>query len=235
MLPAMHVRRRAAARRHRVVRSLLLLLVVGLVGAVAGCGTFARDYPPTGVDQLAIPTPSPDPSDFVRGVDNPWLPLPPGRVQTFRVSRLGEPDAVRTVTVLPDRVTVAGVAATAVRSELDGVTATDLYAQDRQGNVWWLGHDEPDEAASWRAGERGGEAGLAMAAGPRVGDGYRLGLAPGVYEGLARVVEREGDEIVVEVSDRLDRGSVGRETYRRGTGLVDRIDSAGLAEELVGG
>ena len=33
----------------------------------------------------SIPTPSPDPADFVGAVDNPWLPLAPGRTWTYDV------------------------------------------------------------------------------------------------------------------------------------------------------
>ena len=41
--------------------------------APAGAAPRRPDSPPSGVDELKIPTPSPDPDDFVRGIDNPWL------------------------------------------------------------------------------------------------------------------------------------------------------------------
>ena len=50
--------------------------------------------PPTGVDELVIPTPSPDPADFVAVVDNPWLPLEPGRTWTYDVTDVRGPHAL---------------------------------------------------------------------------------------------------------------------------------------------
>lgn len=199
---------------------------------LSGCGTFAQEYPPSGVDQLTIPTPSPDPADFVAGVDNPWFPLPAGQVRTVRASRLGQPVVTGTVTVLADPVEVAGVAATAVRTEVGPTVVTDYYAQDRAGNVWWLGHDDTDPARSWRAGEGDARAGLAMAAEPRFGDGYRLALAPGIEERVARVVEVEADEVVVEIGSPADPAYDAEETYARGTGLVSRVSSSGVSEQL---
>lgn len=211
--------------RRRLLPATALLLAVGLSG---GCGTFAEEYPPTGVDQLAIPTPSPDPRDFVAELDNPWLAVEPGEVWTYQVTAPGV-STVRTVTVLPVE-DVAGVPATPLRSERDGVAETDYYAQDEAGNVWWVGHDGP--AATWRAGEAGAQAGLAMPAEPRFGDGYRLALVPDVVEDAARVAEVDDDEVTIEVSSPVDPGLVTRETYRRGIGLVSRITGSGEAERL---
>ena len=44
-----------------------------------GCGTASEPSPPSGVDELTIPTPSVDPGDFVERIDNPWLPARPRR------------------------------------------------------------------------------------------------------------------------------------------------------------
>ena len=51
-----------------------------LSGAAGGCGTASAAEPAVRAStSWSIPTPSPDPADFVAGVDNPWLPLAPGR------------------------------------------------------------------------------------------------------------------------------------------------------------
>lgn len=146
----------------------------------------------------------------------------------------------RRVEVLPGRVVVAGVATTAVRSTLAGaggaadpgardgaaVVTTDYYAQDAAGNVWWLGHAAPGGGVgSWRAGEAGARAGLAMAARPRVGDGYRTAYVPGMVEDIATVSEVDGDTVRVDVTSERTPGGVVRETYRRGVGLASRSDS----------
>jgi hypothetical protein len=198
-----------------------------LVVLLGGCGTFARSYDPAGVDELTIPTPSPAPGDFVGTVDNPWLPLVSGTTLTYTLTSPHLADATRTVTILPGRVDIAGVATTAVRSVVHGVPGqgetTDYYAQDDRGNVWWFGHQGP--ARSWRAGHDGAQAGLAMAARPRTGDGYRTGYLQGVMEDVATVVDVDADTVQVEVTSALSPGGVTRETYRRGTGLVTRIDA----------
>lgn len=156
-----------------------LLLVVGLLGS--GCGSQPPLSPPTGVDGLVIPTPSPQPGDFVRGVDNRWLPLAPGRRWTYAVSGRGAVTSLVS-SVLGDPVTVAGVATTVVRDverSAAGATVSTVdryYAQDRAGNVWWFGRSGPD---GWRAGVDGAEAGLAMPAHPRLGDGFLTGYAAG--------------------------------------------------------
>ena len=212
----------------RVRRTLAaLLLPLGL----GGCGTFAQSYDPTGVDQLTIPTPSPEPSDFTGTVDNPWLPLAPGTTLTYDLTG-PELTGSRVVSVLPGHVDVAGVATTAVRSTVSGSgtsgtaggqETTDYYAQDTHGNVWWFGHQAT--TGSWRAGEGGAQAGLAMAARPRTGDGYRTAYLPGVVEDIATVVSVDADTVQVDVTTALAPGGATRETYRRGTGLVTLIDA----------
>ena len=161
----------------------LVAAVVLLASAAAGCGAAGQANPekigPRGVDELVIPTPSPDPEDFVSEVDNPWLPLAPGTVWTYDVSG-GAADELE-VRVEDRRETVAGVECVVVRSRLVGsdvrtVGVSRFYAQDRAGNVWLLGErpdvEGVDAGRSWLAGEDGAEAGIAMLATPRVGDGY---------------------------------------------------------------
>ena len=191
--------------------------------AASGCGTFAQSYEPAGVDELTIPTPGPRPDDFVATVDNPWLSFAAGRSRTYAVTRPGQPDATRTVQVLPGRVEVDGVPTTAVRSTTGAVVATDYYAQDRRGNVWWFGHEA--DTGGWRAGRGGAQAGLAMAARPRRADGYRTAYLPGVVEDVATVVDVDARSLDVDVTSALAPGGVARATSRRGTGLVTRIDA----------
>jgi len=202
-----------------------LALATGLL--VSGCGSASAPSPPSGVDGLVVPTPDPDPGDFVAVVDNPWLPLAPGSRWEY-AERAGAPSTlVLTVTEGPD---VAGVPTTTlVRASADGTIARDLYAQDRAGNVWWFGRE-----GQWQAGTDGAEAGLAMPATPRFGDGFRTASAPGV-DAVATVREL-GEEVTVPLAtyDRtveLERagptGLTRTEVYAYGVGLV-RTDEAGL-------
>jgi hypothetical protein len=170
------------------------------VAVLAGCGGSPAKVGESGIDGLTIPTPSPDPADFGPRVDNPWFPLATGTRWTYRrYTPYGS--QILTATVLPRTRDVAGVAATAVRWQVirhgHGVTAVvRWYAEDRAGNVWWLGQRVRRSAAavdpladrSWLAGQGGAEAGLVVSAVPRVGDGYANAQAPGVIERRSTVV-----------------------------------------------
>ena len=200
------------------------LLVAGCCLLVpTGCGSAGSPpSPPTGVDELVVPTPDPDPADFADAVDNPWLPLVVGASWTYTD---GLDDLAVTVTEGPE---IAGVATTSVVTVgRDGETA-DHYAQDVDGNVWWFGRE-----GEWRAGDDGAEAGLAMAADPRVGDGYRLAAVPGRTL-LGEVLDLdESEEVpagrfdgVVEVRAEVD-DVVTLQYYAEGTGLVASRPEAG--------
>lgn len=182
------------------MRASPVVLALGIL--VAGCGAEPPRIDPTGVDQLSIPTPTPDPDDFVDGIDNEYLPLVPGSTWTYRArGEAGEQTA--TVTVTGETEDIQGVTVTVVHDVVraaDGTLVEDSYdwfAQDTAGNVWYFGEDTtsyddegvPSTEGSWRAGEDGAEAGLAMPAEPRVGDGYRQEYREGVAEDRAVVLD----------------------------------------------
>ena len=176
------------------MRRALRLLPAALLLAVAGCGSAPGTIGPSGVDELTIPTPSPDPDDFVDGIDNPWLPLAVGSTWTYAVDGSG-PARTVTTTVTPRVRELAGVTTTEVTTtETTGAgrtlaSASAWYAQDQKGNVWLFGEagtayvlGRRTPVGDWVAGVGGAEAGLAMPAVPRVGDGYQRGYAPGVVD-----------------------------------------------------
>ena len=198
----------------------VLTLLAALAPALAGCGTASAPSPPTGVDELVIPTSSPDPADFVGRVDNPWFPLTPGARQVYDVAD-AEGTHPLVVTVAPGQV-IDGVGTTARVQTERGRRTVDFYAQDDRGNVWWFGRQ-----GEWEAGADGAEAGLAMAANPRVGDGYRMAYAAGVVEDRATVESVSGDLVTVVVRSALRPGSSGEQTYLRGTGLESEQVVAG--------
>ncbi len=234
--PSRALRRgRVAALLPRVTRLAPALLSVGLLAAGCGFGE-PRTAPPSGVDGLVVPTPGPDPADFVGGVDNPWFPLAPGSRWTYEV-----PGAGTVVVSVSGTTLVAGVEATAVETVergtggRPGAGSTEWYAQDRDGNVWRLG-----EEGTWEAGESGAEAGLVMPATPRVGDGFVQEHAPGVAEDERRVLSIEAQRstsygvfdalVQVEDSSPLEPGVTSEAFYARGVGLVAREGQTGDLE-----
>ena len=224
------------------IRGTYAAALAGLL-LVSGCGAGPTPSPPSGVDQLTIPTPDPRPQDFSTHIDNPWLPLEPGTSSTYDVVGTTR---TRTITVTDRTETVAGVATVVVDRLLTGGRGRTLedseayYAQDRAGNVWLFGEEGP--ARSWRAGVDGAEAGLAMPATPRLGDGWRGEYADGVAEDVIKVYaihqERDvpagdfRDVLVLDVTSPLTPGSRVRAFFTQGKGLISSEAIPGSSEDL---
>ena len=163
-----------------------------------GAGEPALD-PVTATAELRY-APRFDPDNFVRVVDNRFFPLKPGT----RFVYFGEEDgeAEKNVTVVThDRKEILGISAIVVldqvfvHGELKEKTF-DWYAQDKNGNVWYLGEDTKEfedgkvvsTEGSWEAGVDGAEAGIIMPAHPQVGQHYHQEFFEGEAEDEARVV-----------------------------------------------
>ena len=128
-----------------------------------------------------------DANNFTAGaaIDNPYFPLPVGT--TFKQSAtVTDPDTGETGfqidanTVTNKTILLGGVQARIVHatSTLDGVLiedTNDYYAQDKAGNVWYLGEDtkafefddngkliSTDTSGSWRTGVHGALPGFIM-------------------------------------------------------------------------
>lgn len=222
-----------AVRRPLAVAALATGLLLGTSGC-AGIGQ-PEPYESLGINGLVIPTPTPAPADFVDDVDNPWLPLEPGARMTYDLTEDGRTTGRMVVDVLDGTVPVAGLAATAVETTTDpgdGTTTveTHLYAQDEAGNVWLVGADSA--ASSWRAAEDGAEAGLAMPADPRLGDGWLSYDVPGLPRASA-TIEDQSSEMVQLLEE---AGTTTRTVYEKGVGLVGLEDlDTGWTAELVEG
>ena len=148
--------------------------------------------------------PSIDPANFVRTIDNAFLPYSPGMRIRFKGVR-GTTPQVDQELVLHRTVRILGLTCTVVRDTVSehgrAIELTDdFYAQDRQGNVWYMGEDsfERNKAGrfvkasdSWRGGVNGGKPGIIMPADPKVGDAYRQEYyPPGKALDEARVLRR---------------------------------------------
>jgi hypothetical protein len=142
-------------------------------------------------------------SDFTPGapINNPYFPLPPGT--TYRsAAHTSDPDTgqsgfeVDEDFVTSKTETIAGVPARVVHSRvfLDNVLTEDtqdFYAQDKSGNVWYLGEStrafeyddkgniiSTDTSGSWRTGVHGAKPGYIMPAHLTVGFNFYQEFAP---------------------------------------------------------
>lgn len=200
-----------------------------------------------------------DPADFSTTIDNPYWPMRPGTRWVYR-----ETDADG------DRKRVVVTVAKRTRRIANGITARvvhdrvteggrlvedtfDWYAQDREGNVWYLGEDTREyengrlksRHGSFEAGKDGAQPGIAMPANPVPGMTYRQEYYAGRAEDKARVVSlRERVEVprgyyrnVLMTRDvnPLEPRVLEFKFYARGVGPVLAISVSGGSdrEELV--
>ena len=125
-------------------------------------------------------------------IDNMYLPLIPGVTMIYNGTSDGDP--TRDVFVVTnDTKEILGITARVVHD--DGYakgkheeTTNDWFAQDDNGNVWYMGEFTTDlsnkgsHEGSWEAGVKGAKAGIVMEAKPNVGDTYNQEFAKGVAE-----------------------------------------------------
>jgi len=186
-----------------------LLVAVALAGA-GGCAS-GGDEAGTGSGEQSLPTDGEtvalDPAAFTTQVDNPYWPMRPGSRWVYR-ERAGDGSVQRVVVTVTDRAkAVAGIEALVVHDvaseEGEVIEDTfDWYAQDADGNIWYLGEDTKEyengkvvsTEGSWEAGIDGAQAGIALPAHPEVGLAYRQEYSAGQAEDEARVLSL--DELV---------------------------------------
>jgi len=135
-------------------------------------------------------SPSIDPSKFVRTIDNPLWPLVPGTAFHYRGVRGTIPQRDDEV-VTGQKKRILGITCTVVQDTVSErghpiERTLDFYAQDRYGNVWYMGEDSFElkngrfvkASDSWRSGVKGAQPGIIMPAHPKAGDRYRQEYYP---------------------------------------------------------
>lgn len=132
-------------------------------------------------------------------IDNKYMPLKPGTTLVYNGSSDGDP--TRDVfTITNETKDIAGITTRVihdngyVKNKLEETT-NDWFAQDDNGNVWYMGEDTTDLTAkknphegSWEAGVKGAKAGIVIEADPKVGDTYNQEFAKGVAEDKGTVL-----------------------------------------------
>ena len=238
-------------RTSRLVGAGVVAIALG-AGGVAAAGTGGAL--PRGAEPVVL-----DPGEFSTRITNPWWPMRPGTRWVYRET---EPDGTRrrvvvTVTRRTER-TAAGVRARVVRDTVteDGAIVEDtrdLYAQHRDGTVWYLGERTVEyedgrmvsTEGSWEAGVDGAQAGVIMPARPRLGQRYRQEHYAGHAEDRGSVVavgEQAGTPaghfrhvVMTRDVNALEPRVLEFKFYARGVGPVLAIGVSGGAdrEELV--
>lgn len=183
-------------------------------------------------------------SDFSTKIDNRYFPLPVGWTWIYRGVKEGKPQVDRVVVTSKTQKVTEGITArviTDVSKTPQGKLlekTTDLYAQDKQGNVWYFGektaaylpNGKVDRSGSWEAGVRDGEPGIIMLADPQIPDAYRQEYQQGNAEDTAWIVNR-GTSISVPYGTlhgaltslefaRIEPKVVDQKIYAPGVGIV---------------
>ena len=168
------------------------LAVVSATMLAAGCGSSDESEAPElpqGSERVELHA-----DDFVERIDNEYWPMSPGTNWVYR-EQDPEGGELRVEVTVTDRTEkILGIDATVVHDVVseqgDVIEDTyDWYAQDRWGNVWYLGEETKEfeggkvvsTEGSWEAGVDGAQAGVIVPAQPKVGMAYRQEY----YEGEA--------------------------------------------------
>jgi hypothetical protein len=137
-------------------------------------------------------------------IDNKYFPLKPGNTMIYNgTDEDGEPTSDE-FSVTNDTKVILGIATRVVqdnayvKGDLEEST-DDWFAQDDDGNVWYMGEfttELPSKShkGSWEAGVKGAKAGIIMEAQPEVGDKYQQEVAKG---------EAEDGASILSVNDRV--------------------------------
>ena len=139
-------------------------------------------------------------SNFVSTIDNPFLPLVPGTTFYYLGQTSGGLES-NVVSVTHNTRVILGVTCVEVHDVgyIDGVLQEDTldwYAQDKDGNVWYMGENSEEIVdglivsleGSWTAGVDGAKPGIIMKAHPAIGDFYRQEFSLGTAEDIAEVI-----------------------------------------------
>jgi len=193
--------------------------------------------------------PNVDPAAFVATIDNPYLPLSVGSRWVYE-GRDEEGTERVEVVVTDKRKQVMGITATVVRDtvHIGGELVEDTYdwfAQDRDGNVWYLGETVKnyengklaDTDGSWEAGDDGALPGIVMPAQPAEGMAYRQEYYEGEAEDMFEIKTVGGsqdvpagsfDDVITTTDwNPLDPKVIEEKQYAPGVGLIYETKVAG--------
>jgi hypothetical protein len=243
-----------ARRRYALVPWITLLAALAPLTAFAsGAGSSSTPRPPSWVLRGKY-SPVINPGNFISRIDNRYFPLEPGTVFRYRGFKDGSPQTDEMV-VAHSVKRVLGVRCTVVRDTVSqGGKALertfDWYAQDKQGNVWYMGEKALDlknghfvvASDSWEAGVKRAKPGIIMRAHPRPGEVYRQEYYPPggaldqghVLGASARLTVPSGTYTHVLVTDEWSpvEPQIERKYYVAGVGEIKERVTAGGHEQF---
>jgi hypothetical protein len=179
---------------------VVALALLFLAACAGRSNSSAGSQLPTGSEPAKL-----DPADFTTEIDNAYWPMRPGSRWVYRETSGDEVQRV-VVTVTDRTKTIEGIEARVIHDLVttpDGEKVEDTfdwYAQDEDGNLWYLGEDTKEyeggrvvsTEGSWEHGVDGAEAGIIVAAEPKQGLMYREEYYAGEAEDAAEVLSVEG-------------------------------------------
>jgi len=196
-------------------------------------------------------------TDFVTGVNNPYLPFIPGSKWVYQAMLEDGTVERNEIEVLQETRDVHGVKATVVHDlvfvgEQIVEETFDWYAQDKDGNVWYLGEAVDnyengvlvDHKGSWEWGVDGALPGIMMWADPslHVNEKYNQEFYAGEAEDKGQVLSVNESvtvpfgsfENVLKTYDfsSLDPGLQEHKFYAKGIGVIKEVDMVS-GEEVV--
>ena len=194
-------------------------------------------------------SPELDPAEFVDVIDNAYLPMPVGAHWRYEGESDGEIETID-ITVTSERKTILGISAVVVRDTvtIGGELVEDTYdwfAQDADGNVWYLGEDSKEYTdgsvvsteGSWQAGVDGALPGIVMPGSPDTGDVYRQEFYLGEAEDMMEILEIGGtltvgagtfdDVVTTRDWTPLEPETIEEKAYAAGVGKIREAKTAG--------
>jgi hypothetical protein len=174
--------------------------------SAASAGSSSQGGLPQGSESVKL-----DPLDFSINIDNPYWPMSPGTKWVYsETDTKGTRQKVVVEVTHKTKMIANGIEARVVRDTVTENGAPveitdDWYAQDKAGNIWYLGEyvsnykngKVVDHGGSFEAGVDGAQPGIAMPANPEPGLSYRQEYYKGEAEDKAAIITVGEEQVQV--------------------------------------